>query len=147
MSDAALVIRELEALATPSELPKVRARLADDEPAFGLRMRDLFATAKAHADLGLDEVGRLLDHAAYEPRMAGFCILDFKARKNLTKTERQDLADIYLDRHDRITTWTWSTAPRRASSVATSAEGPTTRFTTWPAQSIRSADGRPAPRR
>jgi 3-methyladenine DNA glycosylase AlkD len=83
----------------------VRQRLAPDEPAIGLRMRDLFATAKAHTGLPLDEVDRLLDHPAYEPRLAALCILDFKARRRIDADERQALYDIYMGRHDRITTW------------------------------------------
>lgn len=70
-----------------------------------MRMRDLFATAKAHADLSLDEVDRLLDHPAYEPRMAAMCILDFQARRRLDGDQRQARCQLYLDRHDRITTW------------------------------------------
>lgn len=70
-----------------------------------LRMRLLFDTAKAHADLPLPEVHLLLDHPAYEPRMAAFCILDFRARRRLSDDERRELYDVYLGRHDRITTW------------------------------------------
>jgi hypothetical protein len=70
-----------------------------------LRMRLLFDTAKAHADLPLPEVHTLLDHPAYEPRMAAFCILDFRARRRLGEDERRELYDVYLGRHDRITTW------------------------------------------
>lgn len=105
MSDAAHVIEQLRALATPGELSKVRKRLSPEEPAFGVRMRDLFDTAKVHSGLGLDQVERLLDHPAYEPRMAAFCILDFKARRRLDHQQRGELCDIYINRHDRITTW------------------------------------------
>ncbi len=47
----------------------------------------------------------LLDHPAYEPRMAAFCILDFQARRRLDDDQRRGLYDVYLGRHDRITTW------------------------------------------
>lgn len=77
------VIAELERLRSDTELAKVRKRLPPGEAAIGVRMRDLFDTAKAHEAMALDEVSRLLDHPAYEPRMAAFCILDFKARKRL----------------------------------------------------------------
>jgi DNA alkylation repair enzyme len=70
-----------------------------------LRMRLLFDTAKAHADLPLAEVHALLDEPAYEPRMAAFCILDFRARRRIGDDERRELYDVYLGRHDRITTW------------------------------------------
>lgn len=105
MTTATTVIEQLEVLAMPDELPKVRRRLSDSEPAFGLRMRDLFHTAKAHTDLELAQVDRLLEHPAYEPRMTAFCILDFKARRKLDDEQRRELCQFYLDRHDRITTW------------------------------------------
>lgn len=102
---AADVVGALEAAATPSELPAIRKRLAPDEPAIGMRMRDLFATAKAFSTLPLDEVHALLDNPAYEPRMAGWCILDFQARRRLDDDARRERFDLYLRRHDRITTW------------------------------------------
>lgn len=102
---AASVVTALESLRSAVELVKVRKRLAADEPAFGLRMGALFDVAKAHTDLPLAEVDRLLDHPAYEPRMAAFCILDFKARRRLAPEQRHELFRLYLDRHDRITTW------------------------------------------
>ena len=37
--------------------------------------------------------------------MAAYCILDFKARRRITEAERRELYDVYLRRHDRITTW------------------------------------------
>lgn len=99
------IVMALEAVRSDDELPKIRKRLAPDEPAFGMRMRDLFDTAKAHTDLPLDEVDRLLDHPAYEPRMAAMCIFDFKARRRLDEGQREALCRLYLDRHDAITTW------------------------------------------
>lgn len=92
----------LEALASPTELVNVRKRLSPDEPAFGLRMKDLFDAAKAATAMPLTEVDRLLDDPAYEPRMAAFCVLDFKARRHLGDPA---LLGLYLRRHDRITTW------------------------------------------
>ncbi|WP_029090186.1 DNA alkylation repair protein [Brevibacterium album] len=105
MSEASQVVGRLRELALPAELPKVRKRLSADEPAFGLRMRDVFDTAKAHVGLGLDQVHELLDHPAYEPRLTAFCILDFKARRRLDPRGRRELCEIYVERHDRITTW------------------------------------------
>lgn len=96
------VLSALRARTSPAELPLMRRRLRDDEPALGMRMKDLFAVAKSATDLPLAEVERLLAQAAYEPRMAAFCILDFKARRDLGS---QDLYELYLRRHDAITTW------------------------------------------
>ena len=99
------------ALQSDAELVKVRTRLETGEEAIGVRMGDLFATAKAHTDLSLDEVNRLLDHPAYEPRMAALCIMDFKARRRLDDRGCRELFDVYVGRHDRITTWDRSTVP------------------------------------
>lgn len=99
------LVNRLQSLRSDEELAKVRNRLAPDEEAFGVRMGSLFDAAKAHTVLPLAEVNRLLDHPAYEPRMAAMCILDFKARRRLDDDERQRLYELYLDRHDRITTW------------------------------------------
>ena len=102
---AAGVVTALHAFQSDAELANVRKRLAPDEEAIGMRMRHLFDVAKAHTDLPSGEVNRLLDHPAYEPRMAAMCILDFKARRRLDDEQRRELCSLYLDRHDRITTW------------------------------------------
>ena len=99
------VVAALRRVQSDAELVKVRTRLEPGEEAIGVRMGDLFATAKAHTDLSLDEVNRLLDHPAYEPRMAALCIMDFKARRRLDDAQRRELFDVYVGRHDRITTW------------------------------------------
>ena len=102
---AAAVVTALEQHRDEGELPTIRRRLAADEPAIGMRMGDLFAVARDHAALPLREVEGLLEHPAYEPRMAAFCILDLQVRRRLDDDARQARYDLYLRRHDRITTW------------------------------------------
>jgi 3-methyladenine DNA glycosylase AlkD len=102
---AAAVIDALEARHDPREVDKIRKRVGPDDEVIGVRMGHLFEIAKANTDLGLDEVEVLLDHPAYEPRMAAFCILDFQARRRIDDDRRAALADVYLRRHDRITAW------------------------------------------
>ena len=104
-SEANDLLAELHRLASDTELAKLRGRLPLGEEAFGVRMRDLFAAARAHRDLPLAEVEALLDHPAYEPRLAAFCVLDFKARWKPTEAQRAALWEVYLRRHDRITSW------------------------------------------
>jgi 3-methyladenine DNA glycosylase AlkD len=99
------VIDELRRLSSSAELAKLRKRLPAGEDAFGLRMGDLFAVAKRHRELPLAEVETLLDHPAYEPRLAAFCILDFMARGRVDADRRRELYEVYLRRHDRITSW------------------------------------------
>jgi 3-methyladenine DNA glycosylase AlkD len=105
LTTAEAVVARLESLADESQLDVVRKRLAPGEPAIGMRMRDLFAAAKQATGLPLGEVERLMDEAAYEPRMVAFCVLDFKARRRIDRAARQELFDLYLRRHDAITTW------------------------------------------
>ncbi len=102
---AAAVVEALSRLRTDADLAALRKRLPAGEEAFGVRMGSLFDVAKANTDLPIAEVERLLDHPAYEPRMAAFCILDFKSRRKLEAEQRAELYDVYLRRHDRITTW------------------------------------------
>ena len=104
-SEADHLVGELQELASPTELAKLRRRLPPGEEAFGMRMRDLFDAARAHRDIPLATVDALLEHPAYEPRMAAICILDFKARRKLSEAERAELYALYLRRHDRITAW------------------------------------------
>ena len=102
---AAVVVAALRAAQADPELANIRKRIAPDEPAIGVRMGTLFQIAKSHQAMALDEVEALLDHPAYEPRMAAFCILDFQARKKLDPSQRRTLCDTYLRRHDAITAW------------------------------------------
>lgn len=72
----------------------------------GVPMRNTFDTAKAFTGMQFAEVERLLDEASYEGRLAGFCVLDFKARaKKTTDDERQAAYELYLRRHDAIDSW------------------------------------------
>ncbi|MHA3834228.1 DNA alkylation repair protein [Terrabacter sp. AAH1] len=105
-STAAAVVAELGQAATEADLAKVQARLTDGEAALGVRMGTLFAVARTHTGMPLAEVQRLLAHPAYEPRLAAFCVLDFKARRKRTGAhERGTLARTYLGHHHAITSW------------------------------------------
>ena len=105
VDSAADVVADLESERTPEAMASVRKRLGPDEPVLGVRMGTLFAVAKRHTPLPLEEVESLLSHPAYEPRLAALCILDFKARRRIADDDRRALFDLYLGRHDRITTW------------------------------------------
>ena len=105
-STAAAVVAELEQAASEADLAKVQARLTDGEAALGVRMGTLFDVARTHTAMPLAEVQRLLAHPAYEPRLAAFCVLDFKARRKRTGAhERGTLARTYLGHHHAITSW------------------------------------------
>jgi 3-methyladenine DNA glycosylase AlkD len=102
---ATTLVAALEAAHDDAEVAKIRKRVRPEEPVIGVRMGHLFEIAKAHQHMPLGEIEQLIDHPAYEPRMAAFCILDFMARRKLDDDERHALYDIYLRRHDAITTW------------------------------------------
>src|SRR5215207_4917231 len=99
-------VAALHGARSPDERPAIARRLGPDDDAIGIRMRDLFATAKAAAGMPLDEVATLFASPLYEVRMGAVCILDFRAKARwVEEPERAQLYDLYLDHHDRITTW------------------------------------------
>lgn len=101
---AADLLARLRAQADPAR--RENHHYHGDGEIFGVRMKDLFDTAKAYTELPFDEVDQLLAEPSYEGRLSGFCVLDFKARKkNLPGDERQAAYELYLARHDRIDTW------------------------------------------
>lgn len=99
------LVTALQDAADPDEVARILPRVAPEEPVIGVRMGTVFEIAKHAVDLPQDDLERLFTHPAYEPRLAAFCILDFRARRRLTDAERADLAAVYLDHHDAITTW------------------------------------------
>ena len=58
---AADLVAKLSDVRTDADLAAVRKRVAADEEAFGVRMRDVFAIAKAARDVPLSVVHELLD--------------------------------------------------------------------------------------
>lgn len=105
LSTADELVTALQNASDPRETERIRTRVATNESVIGVRMSTLFATAKLATDIPAAELERLFIHPAYEARLAAFCILDFRARRRLSAKEREDLAAIYLDHHDAITTW------------------------------------------
>lgn len=101
---AKAVLATLRSCAHPGDV--VHRLYHGDGGVLGVPMRLTFDTAKAFTELPLDEVDLLLDESPYEARLAGFCVLDFKARKKkLPDDERQAAYELYLRRHDRIDCW------------------------------------------
>ena len=80
---AAAVVRDLEGLQSATS----SSRSASASPPTSRRSACAWATCspprRRTPTSTLREVDRLLDHPAYEPRMAAMCILDFKARRQL----------------------------------------------------------------
>ncbi|MFF5986556.1 DNA alkylation repair protein [Prauserella flavalba] len=98
----------LEALQSDTEKAKITRRLPADSglTAIGVRMKDVFDTAKAWTDLDLEHIPELLASPLYEVRMVGVSVLDFKARRpSLSDAGRRRLYETYLHHHDLITVW------------------------------------------
>jgi hypothetical protein len=58
-------VTALRAASAPAELAVIEKRLGPDDEAFGMHMRDLFATAKAAKAMPLDEVAKLFASPLY----------------------------------------------------------------------------------
>ncbi|MEN5072860.1 DNA alkylation repair protein [Isoptericola cucumis] len=101
---AAALVADLRAVADPVAQPN--HHYGGDGEVLGVRMGTLFDIAKRYTTMPLEEVHRLLDEPAYEPRMAAFCVLDFFVRRrSATDAELEARYRVYLDRHDRIDSW------------------------------------------
>lgn len=100
-------IERLKSLSN-KQAEKFNAPLAADkkDQIMGVKMGQIFALAKEHVNMELDEVEKLLDHLAHEARVGAVSIMDFQARSKKTSPERKrELFDLYIRRHDRINTW------------------------------------------
>ena len=101
---AAAMTAALRAHAKPGEV--LHKHYPGNGDVLGVPMRNTFDTAKAFTAMPFEQVERLLDEPSYEARLAGFCVLDFKARaKKTTEDERQAAYELYLRRHDAIDSW------------------------------------------
>lgn len=69
-------------------------------------MGTVFALAKEHAEMPLDEIERLLDSDIHEARAGAVSIMAKQCSLKKTSPERRgELAALYLRRHDRINNW------------------------------------------
>ncbi len=74
--------------------------------AFGVKFDDIFTTAKAFAQMPLEEIEKLLESDFYEVRMGAVSIMDFQAKyRRATEEQKKGLFELYLRRHDRINNW------------------------------------------
>ena len=89
----------------------------------GMRMKELFDTAKAASGLPDDELEALFAEESYEARMAAFCILDFQARKRPGDPHSATPISVTTT---ASTPGTWSTGQPRGSSGRPWSAVPTT---------------------
>ncbi|GAB3488685.1 DNA alkylation repair protein [Nocardiopsis coralliicola] len=98
----------LRGLHSPAEREKIAKRLPAESgvDAIGVRMKQVFDTAKEWTDIDLPDVAGLLCSRWYEVRMVGVSILDFKARRrDLDDDGRHRLYATYLGNHEFINLW------------------------------------------
>ncbi|ANJ26418.1 DNA alkylation repair protein [Agromyces aureus] len=108
MTDAAALIAQLEALATPEERQKYTRFFPPDEsaPFIGVRMGAVFDLAKTALDLPVSEIEALLEQPTHEVRALACSIMGKSAAHRRTpESRRHELYDLYLRRHDRIDQW------------------------------------------
>lgn len=68
--------------------------------------RRIFELAKEAIAATPVEIEAMLDHADFDVRTGGVCVMDFQARRRSTPDQRrQSLYELYLRCHDRIDTW------------------------------------------
>jgi 3-methyladenine DNA glycosylase AlkD len=72
----------------------------------GVRMGNVFATAKEFMAMPPAEIEKLLADQIHEIRAGALSIMDKQARSKKTpESRRRELYDLYLKRHDRINNW------------------------------------------
>jgi N-acetylglutamate synthase-like GNAT family acetyltransferase len=72
----------------------------------GVPKGKVFALAKEFMSMPVDEIEKLLESPFHEARVGVVGIMDFEARNKKTpNTRRKELFDLYIHRHDLITTW------------------------------------------
>jgi 3-methyladenine DNA glycosylase AlkD len=100
-------LRKLKALRSTRTADTI-SHLASDrnDVLIGVRMGAVFALAKEHLAMPLDEIEKLLESPIHEARVGAVSIMDFQARsKKTTEARRRELFDLYVRRHDRINSW------------------------------------------
>jgi 3-methyladenine DNA glycosylase AlkD len=106
---AKLFIEELSLLKSIAELKNVQRFFRDSNPNnkfMGLRMANIFKTAKQFIEMPLKEIENLLQSEYYEARMGAVSIMDFQARdKKITTIRKKALFDLYIKCHSKIDNW------------------------------------------
>ena len=107
MHTAEQFLEALPTVCSTERIPKIQSYFKGPEnDCLGAKMGDLFKLAKAHMEMSVEEINKLLDNKYYEARMGAVCIMDFQARsKKTSEIQHKALFDLYLNRHDRINNW------------------------------------------
>jgi 3-methyladenine DNA glycosylase AlkD len=105
------VKREIDALGNPEDAAALQrffktgpGEYGEGDVFVGVKIPPQRAIAKAHADLPLAEIDKLLASAVHEHRSVGLIILTNRAKRAEVE-ERKELYDFYLARTDRVNNW------------------------------------------
>jgi 3-methyladenine DNA glycosylase AlkD len=103
---AAAFVARLDAHRSDEERHKYRRYFPSSDDFIGVRMGTVFALAKEHVDMPVDEIEKLLESPAHEARAGAVSIMAKQAALKRTTDERRgQLYELYLRRHDRIDDW------------------------------------------
>src|SRR5215204_5602874 len=102
-------IDQLSHLKSVAELKNVERFFWDENGSnkfLGIRMSNIFNSAKQFIEMPVNEIEKLLKSDYYEVRMGAVSIMDFQARnKKTTPAGKKELFDLYIQHHDRINNW------------------------------------------
>jgi len=111
--NAAQFIRKLKARSSAAEIEKTeryfktgKGEYGEGDKFIGVRMGDVFATAKEFIEMPLGEIEKLLESPIHEVRAGALSIMGQQSRRQKTPdSRRKELFDLYIRRHDRINNW------------------------------------------
>lgn len=110
---AAHFIQRLKALQSPVELEKIQRYFksgvgdyGEGDVFIGVRMGNLFKLSEEFIEMPSAEIEKLLESPVHEIRAGAVSIMNKQGRsKKISETQRKELYDLYLRRHDRINNW------------------------------------------
>ena len=106
-------IEKLKTLQSDDELKKIlryfkagEGEYGEADKFIGVKMGQIFALAKEFIEMPINEVEKLLESPVHEVRTGAVSIMDFQARaKKTSESQKKELFDLYINRHDRINNW------------------------------------------
>jgi 3-methyladenine DNA glycosylase AlkD len=106
-------IEKLKTFQSDEELKKIQRYFKSDEGDYGegdvfmgVRMGNVFATAKEFEGMPVKEIEKLLENPIHEIRAGAVSLMDKESRnKKITASRRKEFFDLYMKRHDRINNW------------------------------------------
>lgn len=106
-------IEKLKTFQSDEELKKIQRYFKSGEGDYGegdtfmgVRMGNVFETAKEFEGMPVKEIEKLLENSTHEIRAGAISIMDKESRsKKITASRRKEFFDLYMKRHDRVNNW------------------------------------------